>query len=227
MRVAANQPYFAPFPGFFYKVQLADVFVVLDSVQFPQGTTWTSRNRFKNDQGLLWLTVPVWKKGLGRQAIREVKICYAERWVRKHMASLRSAYGNAPYFNDHLPFVAAMWEKRFARLLDLNLEIIRYLLKSLDIGTRLVLLSELGIEARGDMLPVEICRRLGAATFLAQNAAAKYLDKELFAQANIEISYFKYPTPIYPQLWGEFLPNLSTFDLLFNCGPKARTLLMA
>ncbi|MBW1702349.1 MAG: WbqC family protein [Deltaproteobacteria bacterium] len=28
-----------------------------------------------------------------------------------------------------------------------------------------------------------------------------------------------------PQLWGPFIPNLSAFDLVFNCGPKAHTIL--
>jgi hypothetical protein len=84
MIIAANQPYFAPYPGFFTKTLLADVLVILDEVQFPHRTTWISRNRFKNDQGELWLTIPVWKKGLGDQKINQVRICYERRWPRKH-----------------------------------------------------------------------------------------------------------------------------------------------
>ncbi|GEM_PF-6728791 len=33
--------------------------------------------------------------------------------------------------------------------------------------------------------------------------------------------YFAPYPGIYPQLWGEFIGNLSTFDLLFCCGPRA------
>jgi len=33
-----------------------------------------TRNRFKNDLGTLWMTIPVWKKGLGLQNIDEVRI---------------------------------------------------------------------------------------------------------------------------------------------------------
>ena len=69
MILSTAQPYFAPFPEFFYKAYLSDIFVILDRVQFPRGTTWMTRNRFKNDQGVLWLTVPVLKKGLGLQRI--------------------------------------------------------------------------------------------------------------------------------------------------------------
>lgn len=225
MILSTNQPYFAPFPGFFFKAIHSDIFVILDQVQFPQGTTWVSRNRFKNDQGTLWMTVPVWKKGLGLQGIDEVQICHEGRWARKHLESLKSAYGKAPYLRDHLQFVEEMFSSRFEKLVDLNMEVIRYLMDQLLIETKLVLLSELGIEARGDELLVELCHKLGASRFLAQRSAKKYLGERRFREADIELKYFKPPAFVYPQLWGSFIPNLSTFDLIFNCGPKARDIL--
>ncbi len=226
MILSTNQPYFAPFPGFFYKAHRADIFVILDQVQFPLGTTWLSRNRLKNDQGTLWMTVPVWKKGLGLQKIDDVKICHEGRWAKKHMESLKSAYGKAPFFRDHLDFVEGLFSSRIEKLVDLNMEIIRYLMGQLHVETKLILLSQLGIEARGDQLLIEVCNKLGASHFLAQHAAKKYLNQGLFQEAGIELKYFKLPSLVYPQLWGNFIPNLSTFDILFNCGPKARDILI-
>ncbi|MFZ5448040.1 MAG: WbqC family protein [Thermodesulfobacteriota bacterium] len=226
MIVSANHPYFSPFPGFFYKASLSDCLVILDNVQFPRGTTWISRNRFKNDQGTLWLTIPVWKKGLGLQPINQVRICYEGRWPHKHLQSLKSAYSHAPFLGDHLDFLEEVFSRRWEWLLDLNLAIIRHLMGSLQIETRLVLLSELGISAGGTQLLVEICRALGAPTFLAQSQAQKYLDENLFRESGIELRLYKYQAPIYPQLWGDFLASLSTFDLVFNCGPKARDILL-
>jgi len=221
MILSANQPYFFPFPGFFYKAYISDIFIILDSVQFPRGTTWTTRNRFKNNQGTLWLTVPVKKKGLGLQRIDDVRICHDNRWGKKHAKSIASAYSNAPYNKEHMPFVEKLYSSRFDRLIDLNMEIIRYLMKYLQIHTPMIRLSELGIEARGSRLMVEICRALEASTFLTQNAAVKYLDEEQFKEKGIILKTFKPPLSIYPQLWGDFIPNLSTLDLMFNCGPKA------
>jgi hypothetical protein len=226
MIVSAGQPYFAPFPGFFYKAFLSDVTVILDSVQFPLGTTWISRNRFKNSRGTLWMTVPVWKKGLGLQKIGEVRICYDFGWTRKHLASLRVAYANSPYFADHLPFIEELFSGTFEKLTDLNLKIMRYILDQLQIPAKLVLLSELGVEATGGLLPVEICRKLGSRRFAAQYSARKYLDQDLFHESGIELEYFKPPSPVYPQLWGEFIRDLSVLDLLFNCGPKAKEMLI-
>jgi hypothetical protein len=221
MIVAAHQPYFCPYPGFFYKACRCDVMVLLDEVQFPRGTTWITRNRFKNDQGFLWLTIPVWKKGLGLQQINQVRVCREGRWPRKHFESLKTAYAHAPYLGDHLAFLEEVFANLRDMLLDLNLAIIRYLMNSLRLNTRLVLLSELGISARGTQLLIEISRALGASTFLASSQARKYLDAALFEANGTKLSFFTFDAPIYPQLWGDFLANLSTFDLLLNCGPKA------
>jgi len=225
MRLSAHQPYFCPYPGFFYKAWLSDVLVLLDAVQFPRGASWLNRNRFKNDQGELWLTVPVWKKGLGLQRIDEVRICPEGRWRRKHLEALKTAYGKAPYLGEHLDFLEQMFSDRFTRLVDLNLTVIRYLLNCLGLKTRLVLLSELGVSIRGPYLLPEICRVLQADTFLALQQVKKYLDPALFDAQGVRLTFCRYQAPVYPQLWGEFLANLSTFDLLFTCGPKAMAII--
>ena len=227
MVISTNQPYFLPFPGFFYKAHLSDIFVVLDTVQFPRGSSWVSRNRFKNDQGALWLSVPVWKKGLGLQRIHEVRICHEVHWVAKHLASLKTAYAKAPYLADHLPFIENTYRARFEKLIEINMAFIRYLFRQLKIETEIILLSELGIQAAGNQMLLEICQRLGASVYLAQRAAAKYLDRGPFRQEGVEVQLIKSPACVYPQLWGAFVSNLSTFDLLFNCGPKAHDILTA
>jgi len=225
MILSTSQPYFAPFPGFFYKILCSDTFVILDRVQFPRGTTWLSRNRFKNDQGTLWRTIPVRKKGLGLQRIDQVLIDHEGRWAKKYVISLKHAYQNAPYFKEHMPFLENLFVKKFENLVDLNLSVIRYLIKHLNINTRVLLLSELNIDEHGDRLIPELCRWMKATTFLAQRPAKQFLDASLFFEAGVRLELFNTPSPVYPQLWGDFIPNLSTFDLLFNCGPKAGELL--
>ena len=225
MIVATNQPYFAPFSGFFQKARHADVMVLLDAVQFPRGTTWMSRNRFKNDQGVFWLTVPVWKRHLGLQTIDAVHICYEGRWVEKYMRSLRQAYGNAPYFKPHGVFLQDAFAVGYERLVDLNLALIGYVWDYLGIDCRLLRQSELGIYEKGDRLIVKICRAMGADAFMAQRPAQKHINPTVFQAEGIELQYFNPTTVVYPQLWGEFMGNLSVFDAVFNCGPKTRDLI--
>lgn len=227
MIITTSRPYFAPYPGFFYKAHLADVLVILDNVQFPRGTTWITRNRFKNDQGTWWLTVPVLKKGLGLQAINDVCIYRDDRWLHKHVAGLKHAYAHAPYFAEHMQFIETLYTTFSDRLIDFNLTIIRHLMLNLGVDTEIRRLSELNIEAAGDRLLLEINRYFSASVYLAPSSAAKYLDAGLFENAGIELRTVDFRSPVYPQLWGNFVPDLTAFDLLFNCGPKARDIMLA
>lgn len=227
MIITTSQPYFAPFPGYFYRAHLADIFVILDEIQFPRGTTWITRNRFKNDQGTWWMTIPVWKKGLGLQNIDDVRICHEGRWAHKHLTGLKQAYANAPYFIEHLQFLEKLFTADSDRLIDFNLMIIRHLMLNLSVDTEIRRLSELRIKAAGDRMLIEICRYFNASVYLVCGAAAKYLNFRLFENAGIKLRFVNHRSPIYPQLWGNFIPDLSSFDLLFNCGPKAHDIFLA
>lgn len=226
MIISTHQPLFCPWPGFFFKALHSDLMVLLDDVQFPWSTTWTSRNRFKFQQGTLWLTVPVWRNRRDLPKINEVGICYEGNWQKKHLLSLSTAYAHAPYWKDHGAFWEEAYKKRIPRLIDLNLEIIEYLKTCLAVPTRMQLSSSLAVEATGNERLVEICRRLGASTYLAQYEARAFIDEEAFSRAGIQVRYFKFRHPVYPQLWGDFIYNLSAWDLLFNCGPRSHDILL-
>jgi len=161
------------------------------------------------------------------QRINQVRICYEGNWRRKPLASLKTSYAKAPFFGEHLDVIEEMFSGEFEKLVDLNLMIIHYLKKQLRIDTPIVLQSDLGISARGNELLIQICRRTRAREYMAQSATRKYLDAPLFAEAGIKLSFFTPPSPVYPQLWGGFIHDLSAFDLLFNCGPKSHEILCA
>jgi hypothetical protein len=226
MIVSANQPYFAPYPGFFYKAHLSDYFVILDDVQFPLKTSWINRNRFKNDQGTLCMTIPVLKKGLGLQKISEVKICHEGNWKKKHLRSLQCAYAKAPYLLDHVKLIERVMSVGYEHLVDLNLEIINYTLEYLKIGTPIVLMSELGVFGKGTPLIIDICKTVGATQFLVQSSALSYYDHAQFAAEGLELITFNKPDYVYPQLWGNFIANLSVLDMLFDCGVKSRDIVL-
>jgi len=171
------------------------------------------------------MTIPVWKKGLGLQQIREVKICREGRWTRKHLESFKTAYAKAPFFEDHLPFLEELFGEPYENLVDLNRTIIEYLMVHLGITARILFLSDLAIDSKEPQLSVEVCKRVGGSTFLAQASAKKYLNAEPFQKEGIALEFFSARPLVYPQLWGEFAFNLSALDLLFMCGPKAGAIL--
>ena len=221
MIVATHQPIFLPWPGFFFKASRADTLVLLDQVQFPLGRGWLTRNRLKCDKGELWLRVPVWKRGRGKQFIRAVELCQETDWQRKHLMSLRQQYAHAPYVDDYLPNIESAYERTHQRLIDLNVDLIDCLWDALGLRSKKVLQSELGITGSGTDLLVSVCRALSTDTYLSFQPVEKYLDIDKFSSNGIELDFARFHPPVYPQLWGDFRYNLSTLDLILNCGPRS------
>ena len=226
MIVATHPPIFLPWPGFFHKVARSDYLVLLDDVQFPRGRSWLTHNRLKNEDGELWLTVPVMRKGRGLQAIRRVEIYNERRWRRKHLAGIQQNYVHAPYFADYFTGIETIYQKNHSLLAEFTIELIAFLLDALSLHTSVLRQSELGVAGKGTDLLVEICKRLGADRFLALPGAEKHIDRETMRQHGIEIVRASFRPPVYPQLWGDFIYNLSALDLLLNCGPKSREIVV-
>jgi len=57
MIIAVHQPQYLPWLGYFDKIDKADIFVLLDTVQYKKNE-WQNRNKIKTAQGWQWLTVP-------------------------------------------------------------------------------------------------------------------------------------------------------------------------
>lgn len=224
MMIACHHPNFMSWPGLFYKAMQAEQLVLLDDVQFPLGSSWINRNRLKNDQGELWLTVPVWKRGRSFQSIDAVEICNEENWQKKHLLSLEHAYKHAPYWDEHSKFFQQIYHGQRQNLLKLNLEILDYLRLALGIDQPFLLSSTLAIETKGSQRLVDICKAQGALKYLTIASSHKYLDEDLLRRHGIQLVYYKYDPPIYPQLWGDFIANLSVLDLILTCGPKSAAL---
>jgi hypothetical protein len=224
--VTTHQPIFLPWPGFFHKVAHSDYLVLLDDVQFPRGRSWLTRNRLKNEDGELWLTVPVLRKGRGLQTIKRVEIHNEKAWRRKHLASIEQNYVHAPYFADYFTGIQIIYQKNHSLLAEFTTELISFLSDALALHTKVIRQSELRIAGKGTDLLIGICEHLSADFYYALATAEKHIDKEAMGKHGIEIVRANFRPPVYPQLWGDFIYNLSTLDLLLNCGPKSREIVV-
>lgn len=119
-----------------------------------------------------------------------------------------------------------MTNKQSDLLVDLDMAIILFLFDKLEIETNIVMASTLKAKGKKSELIVSICKELKANTYLSGQNGRDYLNISDFNDAGIEIVFQKYLHPIYPQLHGGFLPNMSVLDLLFNCGPRSKEIIL-
>jgi len=226
MILAAHQLHYLPWLRYIHKIAAADVFVVLDNIQFNKNG-WQNRNKIKTSQGAFCLTVPVYHH-FG-QALNEVTIDNKQPWKRKHWGNLFNGYRKAPYFGEHEIFFKKVYETEWGKLNDLNYEIFFYLVKALGIQTRILRSSEINLRGEATDRLAVLCKDLGAKAYLTGAfAAQEYLDESLFAKEGIEVLYQHFECPEYSQAYPEagFVPELSIVDLLFNCGLKSLEILM-
>ncbi len=228
MRLVIMQPSFMPWLGYFDLFLHADLFLVYDNVQYDKDG-WRNRNRIKTPNGPQWITVPVLTKGQNKPTNRDIRVNNLENWQRKHLGSLQMNYAKAPYFKEVFPMIESIYTHSWDLLIDLNMACIEKLCQYLGIQTPMRFVSEVKIdlpEGKNEKL-IRLCREVGATEFYEPKGGEGYIDPVQFEQAGIRLTFQDYAHPVYPQLHGEFVSQLSTLDLLFNCGPASAEILRA
>lgn len=213
--VSIHQPGYLPWFGFFHKMMFCDIFVFLDDVQYEKNG-WQNRNKIRTSDGFSWLTVPV-KVNFGT-LINQVKIDNSQNWMKKHKKTIELNYSKAKFFNKYWSYIEPIYDKKFDLLVDLNMEIIKKLMKLLKINTKTIFSSELEVSTQGSDRILEICKLLNADVYVSGALGTNYLDLNNFQKQGISVKFQNIHYPIFKQCYAPFIPNMSTLDLLFNEG---------
>lgn len=213
MILAAHQPNYLPWLGYFSKMKNSDIFVILDDVQYIR-RSYINRTRILGPNGGFYLSVPV--NFNSRQKISEVTI--DESFVIKnHFESIRHAYARAPNFAPFKDKISSIYSKKYSKLIEINIELINFIKTTLNINTRIVYLSDTGIQTKKSELMISLCKEYGADTYLSGQGAKSYMDDDLFARNHIKVIYHDFEHPVYPQRNKGFIQGLSAIDFIFNC----------
>jgi len=226
MLVGIHQPEHLPWLGFFHKIYLSDVFVLLDNVQYRKNY-FQNRNRIRTSDGFCWVTVPVLAKNRSSQKIDEVEINQnIKNWQRDIWRTIKQNYTKALSFTRYGPFLEEVYcNNQWSRLVDLNICLIKKLVEWLGIKTKLLIASQLNVEGKSSHLLLDICQKVGATEYLSGKFGRDYLDESKFQAVNIEVIYQDFTHPVYKQVYEPFMPAMSVIDLLMNHGEKSLNIL--
>ena len=173
--------------------------IVVEKYEHYEKQSFRNRCHIKGPHRIETLTVPVTGKA-GKPFISEVRIDYSQKWLNNHWRTIRTAYGNAPFFEYYAPEIHDVLFRKSVFLYDLNLQIMTLWLKWLKNDA---VLKE---SASYEKIP-----------------AAGVIDLRGVINPKKEDGCNRFYKSIeYQQVFGsKFVPNLSLIDLIFNQGPVA------
>lgn len=221
--VAIVQSNYIPWKGYFDLIRSVDSFIFYDEVQYTK-RDYRNRNTIKTSSGTQMLSVPVATKGKYLQRVFETQVSEST-WHERHRKALQFAYGRSPYFKEVFELVESALDEiqDETYLSKINYKFIHKILSYLGCQTQLYWSMEIpkAVEGKNERL-IELVRSVGGTTYLSGPAAKDYMDIELFQKNGVEVVYADYSDyPKYSQLHGDFIPNVSILDLLFNEGPRS------
>jgi hypothetical protein len=223
--VSINQPAYLPWLGYFDRIDASDLHVVLDHVQFEKNSL-VNRNKLRTPAGWTWITVPVSTKGqFENLAINMLQAADPGRWRTKHWRTIDANYARAPQFRAFGATLRSALEtgSESADFLPVVETINRHILDRLGINTPLVHSSSMVLTQKKGDLVIEICKIVGATTYVSGPFGRDYLDLDAFRTAGIDVIFHDYAPPSYLQAWPGFEAGMSAVDaLLCLPGNEAR-----
>jgi len=176
--------------------------VVIDGGEHYRKQSFRSRCEILGANGVIALTVPVYKTSGAKTPSREVRIDHSKAWRHQHWNSIHSAYKNSPYFDYYAETFEPIYQKHYDLLWELNRDLQQVVLDILEIKGNFSY-SELYIEAGNE----------------DQDWRNALSDKPRLKLPDPTFT----PAPYY-QVFSErteFAPNLSILDLIFCEGPSS------
>lgn len=163
------------------------------------------RNRMvvAGSNGLVHLSVPLEKGRDQKQLIKDIRISYSLPWQQQHWRTIESCYNRSPFYEYYRDWLETFFTRKPVFLLDLNREILEWLVKVLKPSGQVSETQNFILEYPTGV--TDLRSRWRPKSFQDEGSAIRYLQ-------------------VFEDRIG-FQPNLSILDLLFCTGPQAHSLL--
>lgn len=213
MKIGIVQPYFLPYIGYFALINVVDIFVYFDDVQYIR-RGWVNRNRIRIGQEWKYLTIPIQKAPLSSK-INKILVVESEKKINKLIKSIEFNYRKAPYFKNIVPMVFK-YLKAGEYLSKINISTTNEICAYLDIKTEILKSSniDIGESLKGEERIIEICKSLGGTQYINPIGGINLYSCENFKQNNIKLNFLKIDDIVYREDDDIFIPNLSIIDVL-------------
>lgn len=223
--VSGHQPAYLPWLGYFHKICVSDVFILMDTVRYSRG--WINKNKIKDKQTEIQLSVPIFKEDKEKN-INEIRIKKSDsnqNWYTNHSNSIFYAYKNSKYFDEVFPDIDKVLKLKHNFLHELCWDLTEYFIKYLQINTEIIKMSEKEFAGKkSDLILNHALDTESKIVFLGENGK-DYIVENDFLEKKILPVYQNYKCNKYKQVSEKFSEKCSILDLLMNEGTNAKKIL--
>lgn len=210
------QPYLLPYIGYYQLIDIADKFVIYDTIQYTK-KGWINRNRMLRNGAPVTFTVPV-AKGSDYLNVRDRYVADSYD-PAKLVAQIEGAYRKAPHFGAAMPVIRDVLDYRCGSLFDFLKHGLERTCAYLGVETEIVVASDVEGETdlRGQDRVVNLCRQLRADEYVNPIGGLDLYDAGYFVEQDIKLDFIRTTDVAYTQFDSPFQPNLSIVDvMMFN-----------
>lgn len=222
MKLGIMQPYFFPYLGYISLIKHTDMFILFDTVQFIRHG-WIERNRvLKQDEGWLYIQVPLIKEKGRDTLIKDIKIDNKQKWQQKILSQLQPYKKTAPYYKQVIAMLTELFNNEFNDLTALNKASLEKICDFLEMKNHIKVFSEMNLEIENANAPDEwalnICKAIdNVDEYWNPPGGQSFFDKTKYDDAKIKLKFHSVELQEYNQKRKNFEPGLSIIDvLMFN-----------
>ncbi|MCP4437491.1 MAG: WbqC family protein [Aureispira sp.] len=171
--------------------------------------SFRNRCHISTANGVLGLSIPLLKGKNQQMNIQTVQIDNRLAWQVQHWRSIRTAYGNSPFFEFYEQDLYSLYAKKYDLLFNFCFDLQKLIIQLLSLSPNIELTAEFWHNPPDNILD-----------FRHKIRPSSYQD-------GLD-PHFEAAT--YPQVFEDrhgFVPNLSILDLLFCAGPESYNYLLA
>lgn len=215
---AVNQPTFLPWAGYFELLAKADVFIILDNVQFSK-PSWQNRNRINSARGPTFISLPVRRNNL-TDKLNEV-IVLKDPCFFRIMNKIESSYRRFPYYKDLQeiviePLMEYYHSQAEETLADLNILLLKNLVDYLGFNCALDRASKYPDSNDKIQRLISLCTQNVCTTYMSPKGAGTYLreNKLQFEKNRIKVKLQNYCPAKYETPCFDYASHLSIIDII-------------
>lgn len=180
--------------------------VIIDIGEHYERQSYRTRTGIVGPNGKQDLSVQVMHDHGNKMKLHDVRLSHAETWPAQHLHAIRSAYGQTPWFIHYIEDIDTVLLRKYDRLSDLQFATIDLAMKWIGLRTEIEV-SHQYIEALDGLIDLR----------------SSFHPKKPLPAGVVPVDPY---TQVFADRHG-FVPRMSIIDLVCNCGPDSRRILLA